>query len=353
MADLPEAPRSGHAQGLDDLLRRMRLGSPGATVGLLALLAALVVTFAILLPGRFLTLGTAQSMMFQLPELGLLALAMAIPLISGGLNLAIIATSNQCALLMAWIMRSAIGPEAGSLEMTAIIALAMLAGLALCSVIGFVAGFLIANTGAHPILVTLGLMSVVDGISIYLTRGTVISGFPEAFLWVGNTTLAGIPVPFLILAIAAVAVGLVLRRTGFGISIYMIGSNVQATRYSGIDTKRVLVGVYTLSGVLCFVAACLMMTRFNSASAGYAQSYLLITILAAVLGGIDPFGGFGRISGLMIALVVLQVIASGFNLLGLSQHLTLAIWGLTLVAVMAIKFLLAPLFARNQNVRKP
>jgi simple sugar transport system permease protein len=343
----------GGIRGLDDLLRRARLGAPGATSGLLVLLAALVVTFSILLPGRFLTVGTAQSMMFQLPELGLLALAMAIPLVSGGLNLAIIATANQCALLMAWMMRSSIGPGTGALEALALVLLAMLAGLALCILIGFIAGFLIANTGVHPILVTLGLMSLVDGISIDLTRGTVVSGFPEAFLVLGNATLLGVPVPFLVLAAVAVAVSLTLTRTGFGISIYMIGSNLEATRYSGIDVKRVLVGVYTLSGALCFVAACLMMARFNSASAGYAQSYLLITILAAVLGGIDPFGGFGSISGLMIALVVLQVIASGFNLLGLSQHLTLAIWGLTLIAVMAIKFLLAPLLARGISPRKP
>jgi simple sugar transport system permease protein len=348
MADHP-----GARLGLDDLMRRVRLGSPGATAGLLVLLAALVLTFSILLPGRFLTWGTAQSMMFQLPELGLLALAMAIPLISGGLNLAIIATANQCALLMAWIMKTLIGAGAGSVETTAIIGLALLAGLVLCAFIGFIAGFLIANTGAHPILLTLGLMSLVDGISISLTRGTVISGFPDAFQWIGNATLAGIPAPFLILTVAAIVVGLILTRTPFGISVYMIGSNLPATRYSGIDTKRVLVGVYTLSGALCFVAACLMMARFNSASAGYAQSYLLITILAAVLGGIDPFGGFGRISGLMIALVVLQVIASGFNLLGLSQHLTLAIWGLTLIAVMAIKFLLAPFLGRIHQSRKP
>jgi simple sugar transport system permease protein len=339
-------PGPGPGLGLDDLLRRARVGASGGIAGMLALLVALVITFSILLPGRFLTLGTAQSMMFQVPELGLLALAMAIPLISGGLNLAIIATANQCALLMAWIMKSSIGAGAGSLETLALVAVAMLAGLALCLLIGFVAGFLVASTGVHPILVTLGLMSLVDGISIYLTRGTVISGFPEPFLLLGNATLAGTPVPFLVLAIVAVAVALILTRTAFGISVYMIGSNLESTRYSGIDVKRVLVGVYTLSGALCFIAACLMMARFNSASAGYAQSYLLITILAAVLGGIDPFGGFGRIGGLMIALVVLQVIASGFNLLGLSQHLTLAIWGLTLIATMAVKFLLAPLVAR-------
>lgn len=347
---MSEARDPGAARGTDDLLRRLRSGASPS--GLLALLAALVVTFSILLPGSFLTAGTAQSMMFQLPELGLLALAMAIPLISGGLNLAIIATTNQCALLMAWIMRSMIDAGSGGAEVLGVVLLALLAGLALCMLIGFVAGLLIARTGVHPILVTLGLMSLVDGISIYLTRGTVISGFPDAFLVMGNATLAGIPAPFLILVAVAVAVSLILTRTAFGISVYMIGSNLEATRYSGIDVRRVLVGVYTLSGALCFVAACLMMARFNSASAGYAQSYLLITILAAVLGGIDPFGGFGRIGGLMIALVILQVIASGFNLLGLSQHLALAIWGLTLIGVMAIKFLLAPLIARGAGPRE-
>jgi simple sugar transport system permease protein len=312
------------------LTRLTRVGQPGNTAGLLALLAGLALFFSLLLPGSFPTFGTVQSMMFQLPELGLLALAMVIPLISGGLNLAIIATTNQCALLMAWIMKSLVPAGAAGPEVALIVALALLAGLALCILIGFVTGFLVATMGVHPILVTLGTMSVIDGISIYLTRGTVISGFPDVFQRLGSTVVLGVPVPFLVLLAAAVAVGLILTRTSFG-----------------VDTRRVIVGVYTLSSVLCFVAACLMLARFNSASAGYAQSYLLVTIVAAVLGGVDPDGGFGRISGLMLALVVLQVISSGCNLLGLSQHLTLAMWGLTLIAVMGVKFLVAPWLAER------
>jgi simple sugar transport system permease protein len=80
-----------------------------------------------------------------------------------------------------------------------------------------------------------------------------------------------------------------------------------------------------------------MMARFKSAGADIAQSYLLITILAAILGGIDPYGGFGRIASLFVSLVILQAISSGFNLLGFSQHLTLAFWGFTLLGVMAVK----------------
>lgn len=343
---MPEvsAARSPDA-GLAGFVRSLRAGAPGGLAGLLVLLLALVALFSVLIPDRFPTGSTLQSVMFQLPQLGILALAMVIPLISGGLNLAIIATMNQCALLMAFVMKSLIPAGAAGPEVALVVLLALAAGFLLCLLIGLATGALVAFTGVHPILVTLGVMSIVDGVSVYLTRGTVIAGFPEAFQWLGNGTLLGLPVPFLVFVLAALLVGLVLRRTPFGISVYMTGSNLQATRFSGVDTRRVLIGVYTLSSLLCFVAACLMMAYLNSASAAYAQSYLLVTILAAVLGGVDPFGGFGRIAGLVVALVILQVISSGFNLLGLSQHLTLAIWGLTLIVVTGAKTVWAELGA--------
>jgi simple sugar transport system permease protein len=341
-------------RGLTELIGLARLGAPGGNAGLGALLIGLVIVNALLLPGQFATFGTLQSMMFQLPELGMLALAMVIALISGGLNLAIIATANQCALLMAFMLKALAPADASGGVVALAIVAALIAGLILALVIGLITGFLVANMGVHPILVTLGTMSVINGISIYLTRGTVIAGLPEPFLVIGNGLVLGIPIPFLILIATAALVAFILNRTPFGIAVFMIGSNTEAARYAAIDTKRVLIGVYTLSSVLCFLAACLMLARFNSASAGYAESYLLITILAAVLGGIDPFGGFGRISGLMLALAVLQVISSSFNLLGLSQHLTLAIWGLTLIAVMGFKAAASPLarFILARTTRK-
>ena len=147
----------------------------------------------------------------------------------------------------------------------------------------------------------------------------------------------GIPISFLLFTLVAVAVHVFLTRTALGIRIHMIGSNLEATRFSGVDTARVLISVYLLSSVLCWLAAVVMMARFNSAGADIAQSYLLITILAAILGGVDPYGGFGRIAGLFVALFILQVIASGFNLMGLSPHLALACWGGILLLVVAIK----------------
>ena len=98
--------------------------------------------------------------------------------------------------------------------------------------------------------------------------------------------------------LSRLGVHILLTRTVLGIRIHMIGSNLESTRFSGVDTRRVQIWVYVLSSLLCWLAAIVMMARFNSAGADIAQSYLLITILAAILGGIDPYGGFGRITGL-------------------------------------------------------
>lgn len=309
----------------------------GASLGwLLALLALIALVFTALLPARFPTLGTLQSMAFQMPELGILALAMAVPLISGGLNLAIIATANLSALVMAATVKAMLGADAGALWTAWTLLVTVGAGMTVCLVIGLLNGYVTAWLGVHPILVTLGTKTLVDGIAIWWTRGRVISGFPPEIIWLGNATLGPVPVPLLIFAACAVLVAVLLTRTPWGQRVYMIGSNEPATRFSGVDTRRALLGVYVLSSCLCCVAALLMMARFNSARAGYAESYLLVTILAAVLGGIDPFGGFGRIMGLVVALCVLQVIATGFNLLGFNPQLTLAIWGGTLIAVLAL-----------------
>lgn len=338
-----DVPQSAHPDAsLAGLVGRLRGGAPGGSPGLLALLAVLVAGFSALIPG-FASTGTLQSFMLQLPILGLLSLAMMVPLVTGGLNLAIIATTNQAALLMAFLMRGMLVPSSPPATVAGVVLLALAAGLLLCLVIGLATGALVAYTGVHPILVTLGTKSLLDGISIYLTRGQAISGLPQAYAAVGNASVGGVPVAFVVLVAVAAVTGLVLTRTPFGIACMMIGSNIEAARYSAIDTRRVLVGVYAMSSVTCFAAALVSLALFNSASADYAQSYLLVTILAAVLGGVDPFGGFGTVGGLMLALAVLQVISSGFNQVGLSPYLTAAIWGLVLIGVVTAQTLWASL----------
>jgi ribose/xylose/arabinose/galactoside ABC-type transport system permease subunit len=216
---------------------------------------------------------------------------------------------------------------------------AIVAGFAVAGLIGLVNGYVIAYLGVSPILATLGTMTLCKGIAIGLTRGNVISGFPDPLIFIGNGTVFGVPFALVVFALCAVPVAILLNATPFGAKVYMIGSNEKATRYSGVDTRAVLLRLYVLSSLLAGVAAVVMMARFNSANAAYGESYLLVTILAAVLGGVDPFGGFGKVGGLILALVILQMISSAFNLLNLSQFLTLAIWGGILIAVAAVPHL--------------
>jgi simple sugar transport system permease protein len=310
---------------------------------LLVILAGLIGIFSLILSGKFFSIANLQSMAFQVPELGILSMAMMIALLSGGLNLAIIATANMAGIVAAAILTHFIPEGASGAVPMLIMAVSVLAALAMALLIGLLNGWIIASLGVSPILATLGTMTLIQGLNVSLTKGYVISGFPAPILFIGNGVLFGIPVPVLIFAACALVVSLLLRRTAFGVSVYMMGSSEKATLFSGIHIRKMLFKIYALSGFLCGIAALVMISRFNSAKAGYASSYLLVTILAAVLGGVDPFGGFGKMMGLVLALLVLQVISSGLNLLGLSGHLPIALWGGILIFVLFLNILRARL----------
>ena len=97
---------------------------------------------------------------------------------------------------------------------------------------------------------------------------------------------------------------------------------------------------YLISGLYSGLAAIIMISRFNSAKADYGESYLLLTVLVSVLGGVSAAGGFGKVSGLVLALAILQIISSGLNLMGVNTFLTVALWGIVLILVMVIQYLI-------------
>jgi simple sugar transport system permease protein len=323
---------TGTAQGVS-LLMRIGRGGPVTMLGLVLL--ALLLVFGLLLGDQLFSVGALQSMAFQLPELGILSLAMMVALLSGGLNLSIIATANLCALTMAWVLTHYV-PGADGFMWGGWQVIAVLAGVAVAAAIGLINGAIIAYLGVSPILATLGTMTMCKGLSIGLTRGNVISGFPDPIVFLGNGTIGGVPVAMVIFLALCAPVAVLLNKSPFGHKIYMIGSNEKATRFSGVDTRKVVLKIYVLSSLLAVAAALVMMARFNSANASYGESYLLVTILAAVLGGVDPLGGFGKVGGLMMALILLQVISSAFNLLNFSPFLTVAIWGALIIGVTAL-----------------
>ncbi|MCW2307354.1 ABC transporter permease [Rhodobium gokarnense] len=316
-----------------------RLGEAGELIAMVAVLAASILVFGAIAPG-FYAGPVFSSMAFQLPELGLLALAMFVPIISGGLNLSVTYSANISGLLAAFFVKAFL-VNAGWVSLPVALAIGLGSGLA----IGFAIGIIVAYVGAHPILVSLGMMILLRGLGEWATRGGDISGMPDVFATIGYGTVLGVPVPMIVFLAAVAATAYLMGRTKEGFAIYMVGSTPAAAEYSGIDVRKTLVLVYSVSGLLTGLAGVLMLARFNSVRVGHGDSYLLITILACFLAGANPFGGFGKVLPLAVALMSLQVIASGMNLMGASQHLSTAAWGAFLILVMAIR---APFLRQNK-----
>jgi simple sugar transport system permease protein len=312
-----------------------RRHSFGINAGLFVLLIALIAFFATLTGSGFLSLRTASAFGYEMPELGVLSLAMMVAMISGGLNLSIVSTANICALTMGSLLTILPVHQTGAVWGLAIAA-SVAAGFVVAAAIGLVTGYIIAFVGVSPILATLGMMTLLKGVAIGVTRGNIVSGFPKPIVFLGNGTIFGFPMPLLVFLACAIPVSVLLTRSPFGLTMSMVGSNERATYYSGVDTRRALVKVYVLSSLLACVAGVILMARFNSANASYGGSYLLVTVLACVLGGVDPYGGFGRMSGVVLALAVLQVISSAFNVLGFNAFLALAVWGMVLIVSSAV-----------------
>ncbi len=293
-----------------------------------------------LIGNNFMNAENFQSMAYQLPELGILTLAMMIAMLTSGINLSIIATANLSGIVMAMVLTKSVPPESALINSPWLVVLAILAGLLVAALVGLINGFLIAVLDISPILATLGMMIMLGGVSLVLTKGYVISGFSPALLSIGNKDIFGIPVPMLIFLACAGAMSVILNKTPLGTQIYLLGSNPVACFYSGVNNKAVLFRTYIISGIYSGIAAIIMISRFNSAKADYGESYLLLTVLAAVLGGVSAAGGFGKVSGLVLSLVILQIISSGLNLMGISNFLTLALWGIVLILVMVIKYII-------------
>ncbi|MFL0692687.1 MAG: ABC transporter permease [Agrobacterium tumefaciens] len=311
--------------------------------GPLAALLIVLLVFGLASP-QFFTAATFGSVAFQLPELGILTLAMLLPILTGGLNLAITFTANVAGLTLAWVLQANGGADAGSLAFVLGSLLAIFVG----ATSGLVMGLVIAFTRAHPILVSLSMMIFLRGLGEFLTRGGDISGFPAFVAPIGHGSLFGIPIPLLILIACVALTHIILSRSRLGFATYMIGSNIESARYSGINTRKVLVLVYVLSGAIAAIAGIIMLARFNSVRIGHGESYLLITVLACFLGGINPFGGFGRVLPVFVALIVLQLLSSGLNLLGANQHLATALWGLLLITVMVLRWTSVRVFKKNR-----
>lgn len=292
----------------------------GALLGLLLL--CLVLTF---LSDKFFTLDNLMNIARQSSVNSLLALGMLLTILTAGIDLSVGSVLALSIMTM--------GVVVVQWQWNPFVGIAVCLGVG--TFLGWLNGLMLTKLRLpHPFISTLGTMNIARGLALIITGAAPIAGFPEAVQYVGRAFAGPVPVSFLLVVAMYGLFHVVLTRTATGRYIYAIGSNREAARLAGIPVDRVLILVYTLSGLLAALAGLVLVGRVNSAYPLAGLGYELDAIAAVIIGGASFFGGVGTVWGTLIGALIIAVLRNGLNLLDVAADLqTVVIGAVIIVAV--------------------
>ncbi len=298
-------------------------------------LAILLIVMSVISP-EFRTMNNAMNILRQTAVNGFLSAGMLIVLITAGIDLSVGANAIFSACIMAMLM--------SSFSLTNPVLL-LLAALIAGTAVGLLNGVLLTKLKLpHPFVSTLGMKFVLAGLALFVVSTRTISGFPKAVTWLGSADFLrtggfnGIPGSFLMLLITFVVMHVLLTRTSLGRMIYSVGGNPEATRLSGINTDRVLMFVYGLTGFLSAIAGIVIVGRSGVAnpSAGMTGNYETDAIAACIIGGASFTGGKGTMSGTLIGCLIIAVIRNGLTLLNAQSDIQFMVIGAVIIVAVFI-----------------
>lgn len=240
----------------------------------------------------------------------IVALGMTIVLLTGGIDLSVGSTMTFASVVAGYFLTQVKGLPWQ---------VAALAGLAAGAAVGLMNGLMIAKIKLPPPIATYGMLWIGRGLSFALMGTTPFYGFADGFRKYGRGYWLGLPIPIWIMLAVSVLMIFLLRRTTFGRRIYAVGSNTDAAKASGIRSDRVLLWVYTLSGLLAALAGLLLTARMNAVDQDIGEPYLLTALASPVMGGTSMAGGEGSIGGSIIGSLLMVVLLNGMNLLNISS----------------------------------
>lgn len=315
---------------------------------LVIMIVAWMIFMAITRFSKFYTVINFTTMASQFPEFGIMALGGMLCMITGGIDLSSVGVANITSITMGMFMKTQmVEGSINAFTMIAAFAMAICIGL----VVGAINGVLISKIKIPPILTTLGMNQLVTGISMVITGGNAVSDLPMNFAETINQKLIKVipgkrgvmqgvlPVQLIFFVVIALIIWFLLARTSFGKKIYMIGTNENVARFSGVKVDRMLIKTYAISGICAAIGGMIMLANYNSARSDYGSVYTLQCILIVVLGGVDPKGGRGKISGVLLAIILLRLLETGLNRFPqISSYYINLIYGAVLLLVMVLNY---------------
>ena len=301
----------------------------------LASLLGLIVIFSFT-SNAFFSVGNGLTVALQVTSIAYLGIAATCVIITGGIDLSVGAILALAGVVAAMLVKAG-----------APVPLAMLGGILTGGVCGLINGLCVTVLRLPPFIATLGMMLVARGVALQLTDARAIGGLGDAFAELGNgslfrvakigsdgfpdVTFVGIPYPVLVMIGLALAASLLLNRSTLGRHLYAIGSNMEASRLSGVNVRGVTLFAYVLSGLLAGLTGCVLMSRLVTAQPNEGLMYELDAIAAAVIGGTSLTGGIGTISGTLIGAFVIGILRNGLNMGGVSAFTQQILIGLVIL----------------------
>jgi rhamnose transport system permease protein len=259
-------------------------------------------------------------------ELGLMALIQTYIITTGGIDLSVGYNMQLCAITFGMTLLA-----------THQIALAVVAAIVVGLLGGLLNGLVISRTKIPPLVTTLATMYLFRGLSLIAAGTNTYSGFPEGFKKISNTLLFGfLPIQFFYLLALFVILNIFFTRGSIGRILKGIGFNENAVVFSGINTKRYLLLIYTLAGLVSGIASIIYLGRLSSATTSMGDGLNLQVVTAVVLGGTSVFGGIGSVAGTFIGVLIIGVLTKGFTLLNLGGNFFNFMLGLILIASLMI-----------------
>jgi AI-2 transport system permease protein len=272
----------------------------------------------------------------QFAPTGVLALGLAMVILTGNIDLSCGASASLAAVIAGTVLAKGGSPL-----------LAIVAAIAVGTLFGLFNGLIVAFVGIDSLLVTLATQFIVTSIATSVAGASPPFGFPSAFTLIGQGSVDDVPFALLIFLVIALAVIVTVGYTSLGRSLTLIGYNPRAALYSGIAIRGSLTAVFTLGGFMSGVAGVLLAAYYNSAQPQIGTDLLLPAITAVILGGMDIFGGAGRIGEVVLAVFLLGFLSQGMLIEGDSSLSVTMVTGLVLIGALVIKFA----FERNLRQR--
>jgi ribose transport system permease protein len=292
--------------------------------GLLWALGFLILALSLLSP-YFLSTANLLNVLRQVSINAILALGMTVVILKGGIDLSVGSLLALAGALAAGFALSGLPPL-----------LAMGLGVGIAVALGTLQGLLVAYAGLPPFIVTLAGLTAFRGLTLVYTDGRPITGLPDPFLFLGNGTLLGIPVPVMVMLSFLLLTHLLLQNTALGRYLYAVGGNEEAARLSGVPVARIKVFAYAYSGLAAGLAALVLTGRLNSAQPTAGTGFELDAIAAAVVGGTSLAGGRGTAWGTFLGALIIGVLNNGMNLLNVSSFYQLIAKGAVIVLALLV-----------------